>query len=526
MNASPSSRSTLSSSVHRLASWPWLPTAALAGVFFVAFAARLIPILRRGGLHEMGNYDDGVHYAAAMGLVHGLLPYRDFLLLHPPGIVLLLAPFAWLADVLGEPNALAVARLCWMALGALNAVLCALVLLPQGRRAAVIAGLLYALFFGGIYIEHTVLLEAPATTVLLLALVLTRALGSGEGVPTANYIAAGLLLGLSPAVKIWGVVAVAVVAGGLAWRRGRRRGLTVLLSATASCTIACLPFFLAAPRAMWQMVVADQLGRRRDPLNLVERVDDMLGLSLWTTGQPRLHLGTALMIILVLASLLSCVLSVELRLLAALLITHVSLLAVTPVWFQHYSGLLAAPLVLVLGAGLAVAIDKVGTVRPWLPAALASLATVAVLVSALPITQLRLGRTFPSQAAAAILADVPGCIVTDFPMTLIQTNLLRRNLERGCRFEVDLGGASYDLDAGADKEKPRHRNRVWQRYALDYLRSGDAAIIAKFTSNVGFSHKTAKEVHGWPELDRFGRYRIVVPQPKQWSNDQLAGPAN
>jgi hypothetical protein len=261
-------------------------------------------------------------------------------------------------------------------------------------------------------------------------------------------------------------------------------------------------------------------------LNLVERVDDMLGLSIWTTGQPRLHMGTALMTILVLASLITCVLFVELRLLAALLITHVLLLAVTPVWFQHYSGLLAAPLVLVLGAGLAIALHKIGTVRPWLPAALASLATVAVILSALPITQLRLGRPFPSQAAAAILVDVPGCIVTDFPMTLIQTNLLRRNLERGCRLEVDLGGASYDLDAGEDKKKPRDQNRVWQRYALDYLRTGDAAIIAKFTSGAGFSHKTAKVVHGWPELGRFGRYRIVVPQPKQWSNDQLAGPAN
>ena len=93
-----------SPSVPRRAPRPWLLVVGLTVVFCLAFAARLIPLLRGGGLHAMGNYDDGVHYASAMGLVHGLLPYRDFLLLHPPGVPLLLTPFAGLAEVLGEPD--------------------------------------------------------------------------------------------------------------------------------------------------------------------------------------------------------------------------------------------------------------------------------------------------------------------------------------------------------------------------------------------------------------------------------------
>src|SRR5687768_5367329 len=142
--------STSSNSVPRRAPGPWLLVVGLTVVFCVAFAARLIPLLRGGGLHAMGNYDDGVHYAAAMGLVHGLLPYRDFLLLHPPGLPLLLTPFAGLAEVLGEPDTMVVARLCWMSLGALNAVLCGLVLLPLGRLAAVLTGLMYAVYFGAV----------------------------------------------------------------------------------------------------------------------------------------------------------------------------------------------------------------------------------------------------------------------------------------------------------------------------------------------------------------------------------------
>lgn len=512
VTALPSTLTTLSNSVSRRASGPWFTVAGLAVVFCVAFAARLIPLLRGGGLHAMGNYDDGVHYAAAMGLVHGLLPYRDFLLLHPPGVPLLLVPFGWLAEVLGEPDAMVVARLCWMAIGGLNAVLCGLVLLPLGRLAAVLTGLMYAVHFAAVYVEHTILLEPPASTVLLLALVITRALGQGDGVGTAHYVVAGLLLGLSPTLKIWGVLAVLVVAGGLAWRRGPRRGLTVLLSAVASCTVVCLPFYLAAPRAMWQMVVVDQLSRPRGNLVPVQRLDDVLGLSLWTE-QPRPHLGTALMAALLLASLIVCLLVPALRLLAALFISYALLLAVSPVWFLHYAGAIAAPLVLVLGGGLAVALQKAATIGPWLSRALAALASLAVLLSAWPLTQHRQGRPFPGPIAAAVVADLPGCVTTDYPMTLIQMDMLRRNLERGCRFEVDLGGASYHLEAGEYEDQPRDSNEVWQAYALEYLRTGNAVVIARFSSGVGFSPETAKVVRGWPELGRAGRYVIRRPQP-------------
>jgi hypothetical protein len=263
---------------------------------------------------------------------------------------------------------------------------------------------------------------------------------------------------------------------------------------------------------MWRMVVVDQVGRRRGGLEVEKRVDDVLGLSLWT-DQPRLHLGTALMVALVLASLVVCLQVPALRLLATLFISHAMLLAVTPMWFLHYAGVIAAPLVLVLGGGLAVALQKVAAIRSWLPPVVASLAAVAVLLSAWPMTQHRQGRPFPGGTASAIVAHLPGCVVTDYPMTLIQMDLLRRNLQRGCRFEVDLGGASYHLEAGEDKEKPRAHNDVWQAYALEYLRTGDAAVIARFSSGVGFSRKTAKVVLGWPELGRAERYVIRKPQP-------------
>src|SRR5689334_22729672 len=49
------------------------------------------------GIHgsaEKGNYDDGIYFGAAIRLIHGWLPYRDFLLPHPPGLTVLLSPIA------------------------------------------------------------------------------------------------------------------------------------------------------------------------------------------------------------------------------------------------------------------------------------------------------------------------------------------------------------------------------------------------------------------------------------------------
>ena len=63
--------------------------AVVAVVAVVAFTARVGVVLRGEGFHALAGYDQGVYYAAADAFVHGRLPYVGFLLLHPPGIVLL-----------------------------------------------------------------------------------------------------------------------------------------------------------------------------------------------------------------------------------------------------------------------------------------------------------------------------------------------------------------------------------------------------------------------------------------------------
>lgn len=88
---------------------PWL--AAPLFVACLALVLRLAPTLwHAGSWLALGRYDDGVYFGAAVALTHGQLPYRDVLLLHPPGITVLLAPFAFLAEPLGDATAFTIAK--------------------------------------------------------------------------------------------------------------------------------------------------------------------------------------------------------------------------------------------------------------------------------------------------------------------------------------------------------------------------------------------------------------------------------
>ena len=142
----------------------------LAGLIGLAFLIRLVPVLRGGGLYSLIDYDDGVYFGSAVALVHGRIPYRDFLLLHPPGILYVLVPFAALGGIVGDATAFAAARFGFMVLGALNTGLVVLLASRLGRRAAVFAGLLYAVWQVAANVERTTWLIAPQNFLLLLAL--------------------------------------------------------------------------------------------------------------------------------------------------------------------------------------------------------------------------------------------------------------------------------------------------------------------------------------------------------------------
>jgi hypothetical protein len=95
----------------------------LGVVGLVAALLRLGLLWHSGGWHSAIEYDDGVHYESSSLLLHGVLPYRDYAFLQPPGITWLLLPSAAVGRIFGDGTGLIFARLETVAAGAAATVL-------------------------------------------------------------------------------------------------------------------------------------------------------------------------------------------------------------------------------------------------------------------------------------------------------------------------------------------------------------------------------------------------------------------
>jgi alpha-1,2-mannosyltransferase len=486
------------------------PVVWASGLGALAFAVRLVAVLRGGGLFGRIGYDGSVYYASASALTHGLLPYRDFLLLHPPGIALALLPFAALGRVTSDADAYALARLAWFGLGAVSSVLVFAILRSRGLWPAVVAATFYAVFVPAVTSEHTTSLEAVGSVCLLGAVALLtsgRDLRSG---PVGPLVAAGALVGFSTGTKIWGAAVVLALVAWSARRVGLRRASLVLAGAVGATVVVCLPFFLAAPGPMWRMVVEDQLGRRRVPGGLGGRLVDIAGLSeLRGPVSTRVLAVVALVVLAVL--LVLAVRGPVGRLAALLLVVTGAVLMSTPPWSVAYTGLAAPALALLVGSAVP-RLDAGSSRRRWVVALAVAAGLVAYAVASLP--GLTFGSAFPGRSLEQVLAQAPGCVTTDDPIVLIETGALQRNFDLRCPVVLDLSGYSYDLQPEAGEHIDRPQDAQWQQYVLTHLGSGRTAVVVRFRGDPGLSPHTRAVVSSWPVVADVGGYQLRRPLPQ------------
>ncbi len=88
---------------------------------------------------------------------------------------------------------------------------------------------------------------------------------------------------------------------------------------------------------------------------------------------------------------------------------------------------------------------------------------------------------------------------------------MSRNLSRGCRFIADLGGNSHDMAVAAGLRVSRNRNQAFQRFALDYLRTGSVTILIRYSGGRGFNAKTTAVLEQWPLLASSGQFQVRQP---------------
>ena len=429
-------------------------------VFLVAVACRLAVVLRSGGLRGDFSYDAPLYFAASAALIHGRMPYRDFVFLHPPAQLIVLAPFAALTGVVSDQTAFMVANLSIIGVGATSAVLVVRICrrLGLGARASQVGGLCYATWFGSVGAEYLTKLEPVGNLFFLGAVLLALKASSGPG--PWLWVAAGVALGVAVCVKIWWIVpAVGVVLWQAIGARQRRGAAIIAAGAVGAAALVRLPFFVQ-PRERGEVTMAD----------------DLPGVAL-NIGT----LGVGLLFLVVVASAWRARAA---RPAVVMLASQLTVLLASPSWFPYYADYLAGAAAITVAAAASRPPHRRRVLTAgvcWLPTGMAASVTLAILVTESVTVR-------PLPAAAQLSRSVAGlrCVMSDSPMGLIELNALTRGLAAGCANWIDVTGRTYGPNRS---DKPRSQNLGWQRDLTRYLRSGDAIIILRWRST-GISRAT------------------------------------
>jgi hypothetical protein len=310
----------------------------------------LLGVHRYPGIGE----DDGVYLGAAIRLLHGVLPYRDFDFLYPPGITLVTAPVAALERIVGARDALAIARCLTAVVAGLNAALAARAVRHRGTSAMLVAGIALACFPLAVAADHSLMLEPYLVCFCLLGAVALFRRGQLSG--RRKVFLAGIAFGFAGAIDVWAILpALAALISCLPRFKKGVRPLTVGL--VLGVGLPCLPFVAFAPHAFLHDVVVSQFGRGTSgvgALSVAQRLVMITGLS----GLPSVEATTALAagVSLGIAALAVLVYALGFRRLRRLdwfIITALATVMVGMLWvpefYDHYAYFPAAFIALLLG---------------------------------------------------------------------------------------------------------------------------------------------------------------------------------
>ncbi len=231
---------------------------AIVVITVLAIGLRLYQLTRPQYLLGVTEYDDGTDFGSAVLLIHGYLPYRDFIMVQPPGITLLMAPVAAATKALGTAWGMGVGRILTAVAGGVGAGLTGLLVRQRGLLTVVLASGIVAVYPASVQAAHTVLLEP---WLVLFCLLGALAVFDGDRLAGSRkrLIWGGLAFGFAGAVKVWAILPVLVIL--VLAARQPRRALGFAAGVVAGFLIPVLPFAALAPRTFYDSVVLAQLVR-------------------------------------------------------------------------------------------------------------------------------------------------------------------------------------------------------------------------------------------------------------------------
>jgi hypothetical protein len=251
----------------------------------VGLGLRIYQSTRPGYLSGVTEYDDGTDFGSAVRLIHGAVPYRDFIMVQPPGITLLMVPIAVATKAAGTAVGMVVARIVTLVAGAGAVLLAGLLVRHRGLFAVIATCGTLAIYPDSLLAARTVLLEP---WLVLFCLLGALAVFDGDQLAGRRRLfLGGLALGFAGAIKVWAILPVLVVLVQIARRRRRPGGgsrgrdtLSYVAGVVIGFGVPVLPFALSAPSIFYRSVIIAQLVRS-DVTRVAQgyRLQQMLGLT-------------------------------------------------------------------------------------------------------------------------------------------------------------------------------------------------------------------------------------------------------
>jgi len=427
----------------------------------VGIVAASIPLFLANGSFDAYGFNGAVYLSSSIHLVHGVIPYRDYTLIQPPGITLLLSPLGLLSFVTGTHGTWWLARVVMIAVSSLNCVLVAVLLRRFGRASALIGGLFLATLSVGGLLTTQVKLEPFLMAFILLSAI---AVFSELEIATGNRaLLGGALMGFAGLIKLWAVIPALLMVLLVLWKR--RASLTrVILGMAGGFFLPGIGFFLAAPHAFLHDVFVTQLERSPSPGQSAGVANRLATLShdAFRPFAPTLGIAAVLGVVVTIA--LAALLIGHRHELSALelfaagsLVLTIAMLMITPESFTYYAYVPAVFFALVIGAALGPALTRLRdrAVEHQLSSATsatlvglgAATLLVALFVAAqVSTTRSALATLHPPGPEAMVTSLVPAgsCAVSNDAYTLLLANRLS-TARSGCPTVVDAEGVWLSL---------------------------------------------------------------------------------
>lgn len=417
-------------------------SAIIAAAALVAAGLTVLQLSRPGFLFGESK-DVGTYLGAAIRLLHGALPYRDYVYVQPPGFVLLASPYALISELAGSRAALVALRLTTPALSAASVVMVGILLRHRGHRATLVGCGLLALWPAVFFSLDNGMLEPFENLFCLIGASLAFNRDALAG--ARRLFIAGVLFGLAGTVKAPAILPVVVLVV-LCWPQVRYHLVPFASGVVAGFAVPVLPFLVSAPSAFFRDVVATQL--LRSP-GAGGRASIGLRLGALTFG------GRGLVILLqlaVLAGVVLLALAVPKRLsplewfaLGATALTGAAQFG-TVQYYPQYAAFVAPFAALLLGI-------SVGRIGSWRMPRLTSAVAVAGLSLLLVSQAIRIAEGSQADDSRAVEAAIPvgGCVVSN-NVTLLVASDRFISATPGCTEMTDPGGTELafatDPDAG------------------------------------------------------------------------------